>query len=184
MVRNSKALIAILSGLLVLCMCGNGFLYLAWRVSGEVSTDATAVAAQIATYTAPAGYKEDIGLRIRDLSLVGLTNRSTGGMIFLAQLPMDPNVEQEELERQLTQAVQQRNGGASKNMQVVGYREAEIRGQRVNLTVSEGHDAAGDAVRQLAGIFQGENGVVMLMIMAPVERWNQHSIDAFIASIR
>jgi hypothetical protein len=70
-------------------------------------------------------------------------------------------------------------------MRVVGTQKATIRGQSVTLTISEGASGSSEAtMRQVTGVFNGKDGIVMLMAMGDVDRWDQTMLDQFLASIR
>ncbi len=182
--RKSRIVIWVLVALVLLCACSTSLVYVALRVSRSVTTDPAEVAEQIATYDAPAGYEPFVGFQLSSFAMVALTSRQTNTIICLAQFPKDSNMEQAEMERQMNAALQQ--GGSTRNvsLQPVAYEDAVICGQPVKLTVSEGEDSRGTRVRQVAGVFEGQNGVILLMIMGPAAYWDQRTIEAFMASIR
>ena len=94
----------------------------------------------------------------------------------------------EEMQRQMTQAMQQQGQGRAMQTHVVGTQAATIKGQPVTLTVSEGEvtegSDAGTIFRQVMGVVPGKDGTAMLMAMGKKDTWDQATLDSFLASIR
>jgi hypothetical protein len=94
----------------------------------------------------------------------------------------------EEMQRQITQAMQQQGQGRNVQTHVVGTQTATVKGQPVTLTVSEGTVAegseAGTVFRQVIGVFPGKAGTAMLMVMGKKDTWDEATLDNFLASIR
>lgn len=59
-----------------------------------------------------------------------------------------------------------------------------IRGQPVTLRLLEGTDQNGQSVKQLACMFQGKSGEILLVIVAGQTTWDQAMVDHFLNSIR
>ena len=68
-------------------------------------------------------------------------------------------------------------------MEVVDSFETEIRGDTVTVTVSEG-GFQGIVIRQWLTLFDGNNGLVILLVQGPAETWDDAMLKEFIASIK
>ncbi len=194
MSRNTKIVLGIVAVLLVLCICLCGISFIALQSAGQflqqaVVTDATQVAstgADIAEYEVPAGYDEQFGMSLFGFSLVGFSTGQgeNAGLIMLMQFPEFAGLSQEEMEQQLRQSIQQQTDMGDLQLEPVDQLTRTIRDQEVALTVSEGTTSEGERVRQITGVFQGRGGPTLLMVLGPVDGWDQAGVDAFISSIR
>ena len=102
---------------------------------------------------------------------------------MLAQFDMI-GTNQQQMEQQIRQSFEQQSGQRGISMKVVEVKKMTIRGQEdVEVTILEGSDEKGFVMRQLLTSFPGKKGTVMLMIMGPVEFWDEGTIDEFIQSI-
>jgi hypothetical protein len=104
--------------------------------------------------------------------------------IVLMQFPASMQVNPQLMEQQMGQAFKSQMQQSGQNMQVVGTEEVTLRGQQVTLTVSEGQSSSGGGFRQKAGVFQGKSGAAMIMILGPIDNWDQPAIEAVISSMR
>jgi hypothetical protein len=192
MSRNTAIVLGIIGGLVFLCICVGIIAYVALNQAGQAIeqavTEDPAQVAQIAQgmveYNLPSGYREQFGMSFFGFDVVAFGPDSTDQMIVLMQFPESAGLNQAEMEQQMKQSLQQQTGQQNIQMQVVEQIEATIRDQRVPLTISEGTNSAGTVIRQLSGVFQGKNGIVLLMIMGEKQRWDQGAVNAFIASLR
>ena len=189
MTRNTKIIIAIVVGLLLIGLCACVALALiarsATKALGEaVVTDPTEVAeltASIADFDTPAGFE------VGAMNLFGLMkavvlagNDTSPGMIMLMQVPSGTNMSREDLER----AMQQQSYSQNMQWKVVGTTTKTIRDQEVTLVTSEATDDSGNTVRSLTGTFEGKNGSIMMMIMGDADTWDENLVDEFLQSIR
>jgi hypothetical protein len=69
-------------------------------------------------------------------------------------------------------------------MTVLETRPITVRGQETTLILSEGITEEGETYRQVMAAFQGKGGPALLVLSEPVTRWNQETVEVFIASIR
>jgi hypothetical protein len=196
--RNTKIAISIVAGLVFLCICIGGIMaYVAMNKAGQVIGEAVegvvaedpAEVAQIAQgivdYKLPPGYREQFGMSFFGFDMVAFgPAESTDQMIMLMQFPESAGLDQAEMEQQMKQSLQQQKGQQDIPMQVVDQTQKTIRDQPVTLTVSEGTNSDGTVMRQMSGVFQGKNGVVLLMVVSDKQNWDQGAFDAFIASLR
>ena len=195
MSRNATLIIGIIGSFLVLCLCASVLAVFVFRSATplleqavsvtEDSAEVAAIANEIVDYSLPAGYREAFGMSFFNFDIVAFsTSASPHHMIMLMQMPQGAGRNQAEMERQLEQSLQQQMGRRNYQVEVVDEITTTIRDQPVVLTVSEGTDDEGTAIRQIAGIFEGKNGVALLMVMGPQRSWDQAGTDAFIASLR
>ncbi len=196
MSRGVKIALVIAVILLGLCCIGGaGFYFITQRVVSQAVTDDPTKAAtlghEIVDYTLPDGYRELGGMNalIFKMIFIGSASKTSDSMfIVLMQFPTGTNMDQEEMQRQMTQAMQQQGQGRNMQTHVVGTQNATIKGQPVTLTVSEGEmtegNRAGTPIRQVIGIFPAKEGTAMLMVMGNKDTWDQAILDNFLASIR
>lgn len=197
MSRNTKIALGIIVGLVFLCICVGVIAYVALNRAGQVVGEAVegaiaddpAEVAQIAQgiveYKLPPGYREKFGMSFFGFDMVAFgPAESTDQMIMLMQFPESAGLNQAEMEQQMKQSLQQQRGQQNIEMQIVDQIQRTIRDQTVTLTVSEGTDSDGTVMRQMSGVFQGKNGMVLLMIVNEKQHWDQGIADAFIASLR
>jgi hypothetical protein len=190
MSRNTKIILGGVAGVLLLvCLVGCVAGFFLWRsLSQVIVTDPDKVAAitgEIVEYKLPPGYNDQLGVKIAGFS-VAVFNHSDGhSHIILGQFPADAELSQEEMEKQLKEAIryQETGKGGEPGMKIVGQTRVTIRDQETTLTISEGTSSDGQSYRQVSGVFQGKGGPAMVMIMGPIDEWNQAGVDAFIASI-
>ena len=189
------ALVIVLILLVLCCMGGLGFYFISQRVVSQAFTDDPAKAAslghEIVDYSLPAGYRELGGMNALVFKMVFISSGSGGAgpmFIMLMQIPAGTDMDQEEMQRQMTQAMQQQGKGRNIQARVVGTETVTIKGQPVTLTVSEGEvtegSEAGAVFRQVMGVFPGKGGTAMLMVMGNKDTWDQATLDSFLASIK
>ncbi|MBN2549663.1 MAG: hypothetical protein JXB15_10925 [Anaerolineales bacterium] len=194
MSREMKIFLAVIGVLVVgcLCACLVGFLLL--RSAGSMISNAVVddpakvaeIASGMAEYDLPSGYKQ-VGmdfLGVYQAIFLAVDNETEQPIFMLARFNALGTINQEEFENQMKEVMQQQYSSAGVQWKVVGSMPVTIRGQEVTLTQSEGADSSGKTMRNLLGMFNGQNGPVLLMVMGSVDNWDQAMIDQFIASIR
>ncbi len=192
MSKNTKIILGIVIGLLVVCVCGAivTFGALGWfgAILGQQfepnPEKVTQIASKIADFKLPSGYKADYGIEVADYAFVSFSPGDDHSHIMFIQMPADSKIDQVALERQMTQITQSRSNKRPSRLTTVDTRQVSVRGQSVRFVISEGTNSEGQAYRQMTGMFQGKGGTALLMVEEPTSRWNQAAIDAFIASIR
>jgi hypothetical protein len=95
----------------------------------------------------------------------------------------EKEADSEKLEQMLADLVP---GSKNSNtrLTVVENRAVTIRGQAATLVISDGVNSEGASYRQGTAAFQGKGGPALLVLSEPTERWDQSTVDAFIASIK
>ncbi len=194
MSRNAKIIIGIIAGLVVLCLCVSVLGFFALRSAGSLMLQAmdlseepqevANIAQGIVEYELPAGYSEQFGMSFFGFDVAAFgTGNSNDPIIMLMQFPQETGLSQAEMEQQMRQAVQGQLGQQYSEMPVVDQQTIIVRDQEVTLTVREGTGEDGTTIRQLTGVFQGKDGVVMLMIVGNQQNWDQGAIDTFLNSL-
>jgi hypothetical protein len=91
---------------------------------------------------------------------------------------------EEEMRRQMEQAFANQSGQQNLNMKEISTEEVVINDEKTILTTMEGKDGNGTAVRQVTGIFEANSGnSAMLMIVSPIDSWEESNLDEFIDSL-
>ena len=187
--RVTLVLVAI--ALFLCCVAGLGLTLLSTRLVGRAFITAPQrvhlVGSQIADYTVPPGYEEMFAMNFMGIKLVaiGPVAPATDFMtIMMMQFPSGLEISREEMERQVQQALSRQIGLGSADMKAVGHQETTIRGESVELTISQGTTDSGEQLRQVTGLFQGDGGPAMLIITGQEAAWDQEAADRFIASIK
>ena len=190
---ESKKLLIAFAVVGVICICIAGISFVAFRSFGKgienaVSGDPTSVAKaqeKIAEFDIPPGY-EPTAMSMFVYDMVFLTPATDSGndpTIMMMQYSKFASGDSEQMEEQLKQAAEQQTNQPGLSMEVVDSFEETIRGQTVTVTVSESR-YQGFTMRQWITYFQGNNGLVILMIQGPSSTWDDQLVDDFIKSIK
>jgi len=190
--NNNKWIWIGLGGAVLLCCCallvaGLVFRQIGRKVQEGVKTDpesASKAAHEIADYTLPRGYQEQVAMDILFYSFVMIGpegNTTVKPIIMLAQF--QAGVDQQQMEEQIRQSFEQQSGRRGLTMELREVKKVTIRGEETEVVIYEGTDQNGYAMRQLVTTFPGKDGTAMLMIMGTPTYWDQDEIDQFIESI-
>lgn len=194
MSTNTKRLLAITCLGAFLCVVIGGIASVAGlgvlgnkMAQGIATQPATveAMANEFIHYQLPPGYIEKAGmdLFVYKMIFIGSSDPSVDKpMIFLGHFTSS-GVSPEQMSQQMSQSVQQQSGTSGLSMKVVETRQVTINGQAATLTVSEGADSAGVALRQWVTAFPGKTGTVILLIQGSPDGWDDAELNAFLASI-
>ena len=192
MSRTTQIVLDLLGVFLVLCICAGAagvFLFIrAGQALDEAMItdpqDAAEVGSRIADYDVPDGYTQS-ALSMLGFDMVMLTSEEqSDAFILMMQFPDNIDFDREQMEQQVRAQVNRQMGSVGLDLDPVEMRDMEIRGQPVRMQVSEGSSSEGVEYRQWLTVFQGKSGPTMLMISAPVERWDEQAMEAFVASLR
>lgn len=196
MSRTTKIIMVSVVAILLVCVCVCVGMQLTlqsmgWFLQQSVVTDAgdiEAIGQNIVDYETPSGYAEEFGMSLLGFDVVGITNPDPNSqeMVFmLMQFPAAMQMDEQSMAQQMQQTMQQQTGSGSYSVRTVDQETVTIRDQETTLTISEGSDGSGTDIRQIVGVFPGKGGgVAMLMIVGPIDRWNQAAVDSFIGSMR
>ncbi len=151
------------------------------RTENMINGEPTSVAElreRVVDFDAPPGYETKVmGMFIYDMVILEPVS-ANGSMILLMQYNSIVSASPAQMEQQLRQGAQQQ-GGQPGALHYVETIEREIRGETVEITVSEG-----SGMRQWLAVFEGKKGLTLLMVQGPVESWDDELLDDFIASIK
>jgi hypothetical protein len=193
--RNTKIILGVLGGILIICLCLVVGGLLAVRNLGnslviDNPEEIRAAANGIADYALPPGYQEEgvinfIFGKMLMISAGDTTGPSARPVIMFMQLPADLLTDEEGLRAQTELGIQQAFGNRQYSLEYVGERNAIIREENVSLLIYEGVDENGVPFRQIISeVFPGKAGPTLLFILGPIRGWDDGEIDAFIRSLR
>ncbi len=196
MSRSIKIALVVLGGIVVLCICGVVGIRMAGtqlldRMVVDNPVELAALAQTILDYNLPAGYQEQMTLDFfaGKMVMIGSDTPGTGGglrpIIMMMQMPVEENLDPNQLRQQMEQGFQQAGQGQTLQFNLVKTEQAILRGQSVNVYSFEGTDGAGQYFRQLmTDPFDGKVGTVIVAVYGPIASWDKRSVDAFFDSIR
>lgn len=197
MSKNAKIALAIIGGLAIFCclavvivtvllpsVLGPALSQYTEQNFAESPEEAAKIGQEIVSYELPAGYQEQFGMSFLGVKMVAIVDDSQDSVIMLMEFPNSMAADQEAMRQQLQQTWSQQGGSGNLNTQFISSEEVTIRDQTVTLSTYEGSDDQGNQVRQVIGVFEGENGIVMLMTVAPLDQWDEEAFDQFIESLK
>ena len=196
MSRTTKIVIGIVGGLLALCCLGALAAVLILptaveRFAENTFTDdpeqAAEVGQSIVDYELPVGMKEEGAMGFAGMKMVFFTSDTrSNSMVMLMQFPTAMQMSEEDMQRQMEQALQQQGSQRQiNNLEIVSVDEVVINDKKTALTTLEGVDENGNDFRQITGVFvSNDGGPAMLMAMGPVASWESNHIDEFIDSLK
>lgn len=193
---NRKQLFILLGVLSALCVCAAGLgivgvSYLGKNFSQAVNNaddpaNVQRIAAKIADYTLPAGYKQvAFDLVIYQYIVITPDPKSDTSGTFMMMMSYPPNagLTDEQMQEQM-QRTFERQTGTQASMKVVDTRTIPIRGKDAKVSILEGKMNNGYLIRQWITVFGGKSGPVILMIQGYPGKWNDKLVNDFVASIK
>jgi len=148
----------------------------------------TAIGHELLDYQLPAGYREQMGLRLQGTPDVVIIDRDGNPADFYFCLELETlkanSPENQEFRSEIEVAWTRQIGSHEYNTESVGTRELTVRGAPVTFSVREGTDEAGTPVRQLVGVIAGKSGDVVVIITGHIESWNEELLTEFTSGIR
>ncbi len=147
---------------------------------GPTSDAATVskTASRIADFTLPEGYREEYALDLASVTVAAYNPGDNHSHLYFIQGPKDMSLDEDALRKAAG------TYDATTRLTVVETRTATVRGQEVNVLISEGTNSDGQDYRELSVAFHGKGGPALMVIEEPTSRWTQEKIDAFVASIQ
>jgi len=190
--NNNKWIWIGLGAAVLLCCCAVLVAGLVFRQIGKTVQENTNIdpenasqaAHEIADYTLPRGYQEQMSMDILFYSFVMIgpdTDTTVKPIIMLAQF--QSGVDNQQMEEQIRQSFEQQSGRRGMSLELKEIKKMTIRGEETDVAIYEGTDQSGFAMRQLIATFPGKNGTAMLMIMGSPDHWDEDEMDQFIESI-
>mgnify|MGYP001820787025 CR=1 FL=1 len=196
MSRSIKIVLVIVGGIVLLCICAVVGVQvmgtqLVDRMVVDDPVDSAALAQSILDYSLPPGYQEQMTLDFfaGKMVMISSDNPGTGGgprpFIMMMQMPVEDNLDPDQLRQQMEQGFQQAGQGQTLQFKLVRTERANLRGQPVNVYTFEGMDGSGLYFRQvMTDPFDGKTGKVIVSVYGPIASWDKRSVDAFFESIR
>ena len=135
---------------------------------------------EIAGFDLPAGYHADFSTNLMGYSVTAYSRGAGPSHLYLVQ--SEKESDGEKLAQMLPELVLG-SGDPQTRMTVIETRPIRVRGQETTLVISDWINSEGISYRQAAVAFQGDGGPALLVFSEPIERWNQETVDAFLASI-
>lgn len=195
MSRQTKIILAVVGGVLVLCLIVCGVLVLGVSLFGvnlakQVNQSSTsdpaqvkATASSIADITLPGTYTNSTTFSIASFKVVTWENQSTNTFVMLIQMPSSAEITQSTID-QLSRMAGTQTGRVMVNSQVLEDRELTIRGKPARLISSQGSDNEGNLERQMTVFFQGKGGLAMLTAVAPAAQFDQAAFEKMVQTIK
>ena len=187
MSQNRKIVLFIVVPVIAICClaCIVAAVLIPRAMSNAIADDpvkSKQIGAQIADYTLPRGYQEEMGVDMYFEQIVSLARSDKRG-VTIGLIQVKTNANRQQMEQQVQQVFQNQAQGNYSGMQYVGTRTVTIKGQPIVLTISEMSNSTG-TMRQAAGAFSGKGGLAMIMVMGDVSEWDWNLLDSFFQSIR
>lgn len=191
MSRNTKIVVGIIAGILVLCCIIVIVAYFALgpllrgMSEGFDNPEAGAeVAESIIDYELPAGYEEQGAMNLLGFRMAFISGAGEQSMIMLAEFPSSLAGDEEQMQQQMRDAFANQTGSQNVNLEFVGSEDIIINGHEVALGTYEGSDDQGNRLRQLLAVFEAKSGSPgMLMIFGDQDSWDEDGIGRFLDSL-
>lgn len=194
---SKKQLIILISVLLLICLCITGAVvggvaYFGKNVGDSLKNGADParvkeVADLIANFDTPVGYKA-VAMDLLIYKMLIFTPEADDvvgkPLIMLMQFSQNSGLSQEEMVEQMQRSFSQQSGQGTTQMRVVEEKTVNIRGEDVPATILESEGDGSLKMRQFIAIFEGNNGIVALMVQGSVSGWDEELVEDFISSIR
>lgn len=192
MTRNQKIILAVVAGILVMCLIACVVGFLAFQRMGQTvmesaaqdPQEAAARAEDIADFTPPPGFTAETGIEILGISMVFFNDPAKPDtVIILMQMPITGELTDTTFDS-MREAMERQSGRRLRNVQTIEDRAVTIRGEPARVVVQEGENSDGRPYRQMLAAFQGEDGLALLTIAGPTTEWDQAAFDQSVESIR
>ena len=138
-------------------------------------------AAEIADFSLFDGYTADFSANLFGYTLAVFNSGDDYSHLYLIQ--SENESDWDKLAGMLDQLAPGSNDARTR-MTIIGNKPVTIRGKETTLILSEGINSDGEAYRQATTAFQGLGGPALLVISAPVNRWNQDKVDTLLNSFQ
>ena len=144
----------------------------------EATNDANA---KIADFEAPANFVPQFSAAMSGYTVAAYKGPNGPSHLFLIQ--SEKEADGPELEKILKELAP---GSSDPNarMTVIENRKVTVRGQEVDMVISEGTNSENITYRQATVGFAGKGGPALLVFSETAANWNQEAVDAFLQSIQ
>jgi hypothetical protein len=193
--KTVKILLIIAGVLVVICGCasavalGTGiwsagqFVRWADTNTSENPQEVDQIAAEIADFDVPEGFRNPYGMHFADFTSVGYLSQSGNTHIYLTQFPQDTHMDVDEMMRMLKEGGSPEGPWVGAKMTEVEQKPVTVRGQGSTLSIGEGQTSEGETFRVATVAFQGKGGPAFLMVAGPLAEWDIEMVEALIASV-
>jgi hypothetical protein len=189
--RTRNAIIIVLAVLVVFCLGACAAFLLAGRSLGnligksvvEDPGQVSTVAADIADFNLPGGFAPKAGFHMLGFTMAMYATSDNQSMITLIQMPTSNTITDEDIQKMRDQSERQA-GRQLQNFRILSTKDATIRGEPAKIIIQEGTTDNNVTIRQELVAFSGKSGTALLMVMAPVDQWNQAAYDKMVKSIK
>jgi len=144
---------------------------------------ATETALALIDFDLPPGYRPEKVVTLELEAVIIASHDHPSDLIFISQAP-NGILANDEWRARYEERGAQDIADQSYDTQTIRTSAAMVRGQSTTLRLLEGVDKNGQAVRQLACMFAGKFGDILLVMVASQDTWDQAMVDDFLASIR
>lgn len=183
-------LLCIFGGIMLLC-CGAGA-YLFNKVKNASSDDPVVikrVTQEIVTIDVPGEFNPMVAVvvdvpvipKVKMVVYQGATEDTT---LMLMQLDVPPDeVEQGDVRQKMRE--QGGNAGELRNAEVMPAKEFVINGKTVQFDITKGvSENTNEKVVQIQGVFQGKDGMVILLMQIPEQDYKEENVVQMLKSIK
>jgi hypothetical protein len=189
--RTRNTIIVVLLVFVVICLGACAAFLLAGRSLGnllgksivEDPGQVNAMAAEIAEFSLPGGFTPKAGINMLGFTMAMYATSDSQSMITLIQMPTSETITDEDIQKMRDQSERQA-GRRLSNFRILSTKDATIRGKPAKIIIQEGTTDKNVTIRQELVAFSGKSGTAMLMVMAPVDQWNQAAYDKMVKSIK
>ncbi len=140
------------------------------------------LAAEIADFDLPVGYKPEYGGNWQGATLV--TYHVGNGPRHMMFLQAEEGSDLAEMSTEAALAEVSSNESYYSGLEEVEVREVVIRGETTSMIVSEGRNGEGLAYRQVTAPFTGHSGPALVSLTGSIDEWDWAEVEAFLGSIR
>jgi len=187
--RNTKIVLGVLAGIVVLCLCVaslavGGLLLFIPRTVVTGPERIEAVVEVMPQFDVPEGWRTDFSFQLGGFGVVGYRPETGNGHLLLARLPENVEMDIERLERDVREmAIGRGYTWMNREMTVVERKPVTINGRSAQMVIAEGVGSDGPW-RQAMTAYEGSHGVTLVVYGMPVADWDQETVDRFFNSLR
>lgn len=185
--RKLWIILAVVAAVLCLGACaailliGRGMLSMATESVINDPQQAAEVGAEVAEFDLPDGFEPAGGMDLMGVKMAMYSSQSDQTMITLMRIPgSSDNMNTDSMVEQMTRQM----GRQMNDVRLIDQYETTIRGEPAQVLIQEGTSSNGVLTRMEIAIFEGKDGISMMMIMAPADEWDQDMADGVVESIR
>lgn len=146
---------------------------------------AAEVAHALIDFDLPPGYQPEKVMKLKEAAadaVILASQAHPSDMIYISQTP-DGILANEEWRTKYEERGARAIADQLYETETISTRTTTVRGQPTTLRFLEGTDKNGQAVKQLACMFNGKSGEVLLVMVASQSTWDQAMVDNFLNSI-